>query len=383
MKILHTSDWHLGHSIYGYDRTKEQRRMLEQMVEIVTDEQPDVMVVSGDVFHTAQPSSAAQTMFANALVEIHKACPEMPIVVTAGNHDSGAKLEIFRTPWRALNVFAQGSLDRENPSSHIVEVVGKGYVVAMPYVFERNMPEGFVQNLLDEVDLRNSEGLPVVLMAHTTVVGCDFTGHDRASEATVGGIDSVDIDQLGDGYDYLALGHIHHAQFVHTGMHNVRYSGTPLAVGFDENYPHTVSIIEIAAHGARPEVREVEIDNPHPLVTLPTTGFGTWNDVLQLLRDYPDDIESYIRLNVEVEDYLPTTANAEAEAAVGEKSCRFCHINTHRTDKATAAATEMSVDEFQAEDPLEIARKYAKDTDSAFDDEMQDLFAQVMSQLNQ
>ena len=91
MKILHTSDWHLGHTLYNYDRTEEQLSMLQQIEDIVHNEQPDVFLLCGDVYHTSQPSASVQTMFTDALVQIHHACPSMTIVVTAGNHDSGTK----------------------------------------------------------------------------------------------------------------------------------------------------------------------------------------------------------------------------------------------------------------------------------------------------
>ena len=155
MKILHTSDWHLGHVLYGYDRTEEQQAMLEQMAGIVEQQKPDVFLLCGDVFHTSQPSNAVQTMLSEGLVKIHEACPQMVIVMTAGNHDSGSKHEIFRTPWRALNVYAIGRLEKEKPEEHIIEVPGKGYIIAVPYVNEMNLPEGFFQQLLDKVAERN------------------------------------------------------------------------------------------------------------------------------------------------------------------------------------------------------------------------------------
>ena len=112
MKILHTSDWHLGHTLYNYDRTEEQRAMLEQMVSIVEEQKPDVFLLCGDVYHTPQPSAAVQTMLSDGLVRIHEANPQMTIVMTAGNHDSGTKHEIFQTPWKALKVYAIGQLGK-------------------------------------------------------------------------------------------------------------------------------------------------------------------------------------------------------------------------------------------------------------------------------
>lgn len=402
MKILHTSDWHLGHTLYNYDRTEEQVAMLEQMVEIVREEQPDVFLLCGDVFHTSQPSAAVQTLFTNALVEIHDANPTMTIVITAGNHDSGTRHEIFRTPWMALKVhmIGRGPTRNEEPSAtweeeYIIEVAGKGYIVAVPYANERNIPEGFFQQLLDAVAARNQEGLPVVMMAHTTIKGCDFKGHDpllrpgatQDDEFMVGGIDALDIKQMGEGYDYLALGHIHHEQFVHTDManghHRVRYSGTPQAVSFDENYAHSVSIVEIERHGEQPKVQKIEVANPRPLVTLPTEGLATWDEAKTLLAAFPNDIPAYIRLNVEIEDFLPVEANAEATTLTEGKLCRFCHINARRKAVQRAETKVLTVQEFQSEAPMDIARRYAEDLGITFDEEMIDLFDEVLEMIEE
>lgn len=381
MKILHTSDWHLGHTLYNYDRTEEQMVMLLQMVNIVKEEQPDVFLLCGDVYHTPQPSAAVQTMFTNALVQIRDANPGMTIVITAGNHDSGSKHDIFRTPWKALKVYTIGCIDASQKEELVVEVPGKGYIIAVPYVNERNMPKGFFQELLDIVEERNADNLPVVMMAHTTVRGCDFAGHDNASEYAVGGIDSYDLDEMGTGYDYLALGHIHHGQFIHSGKHNVRYCGTPIPVSFDERYMHSVSIVEIAEHGEKPTIKEIEI-NPHrPLVTLPAEGVATWEDAKTLLENYPNDIDAYIRLNVEVDDFLPVEANAEAQMICEEKKCKFCVINSQRLKRSRREAKIMSVQEFKTENPIGIAERYAEDLGKTFDSEMKELFNEALAAL--
>lgn len=382
MKFLHTSDWHLGHTLYNYDRTVEQRDMLTQIREIVERHKPDLFLLCGDVYHTSQPSAAVQKLFSDAITEIHNANPDMTIVVTAGNHDSGSRHEIFRTPWQSMGVHCIGTVKPDTPDDHIIEIPGKGFVVAVPYCHERNLPEGFFQTLLDRAAELNSCDLPVVMTAHTTVAGCDFSGHDHATDLMVGGIDTLDISQLGDGYDYLALGHIHHAQSVHTGKHNVRYSGTPLPVSFDENYPHSVSIVEIGAHGARPQVETIDISNPRPLVTLPAEGFADWEDAKRMLSEFPDDIPAYIRLNVAAADFLPVDALAEATAAAEGKVCRLCHINVRRKASAQSDREILTVQEFQAADPLDIARRYAEECDITLDDDICRLFSEVARMVN-
>lgn len=384
MKILHTSDWHLGHSLYGYDRREEQESMLCQIEEMIRREDPDLLLVSGDVFDSAQPSSWAQTLLYDALMKIHEASPGMTVVITAGNHDSATRHEVFRTPMQTFGVHLIGLLSREAPatSGHIIEIPGKGYVVALPYAHERNIPEGLVQGLLDEVERRNREGLPVVLSAHTTVCGSDVTGHTDVRDGYVGGIEGIEVDRLGTGYDYLALGHIHHAQFVHTGRHNVRYSGTPIAVSFDESTDHTVSIVEIARHGAAPKVREVSIENPWPLVTLPATGAAPWTSVKDLFKNFPSDRQAYIRLNVEIEDFLPVGANEEAYAISQGKACRYCLINPRRKKEATHTEKKLSVEEFKDLDPVDVARRFVEESGGEFEGELEELFRIALDSVN-
>lgn len=383
MKILHTSDWHLGHTLYGYDRTKEQMSMLNQIKEIIKNEKPDAMVLSGDVYHTSQPSATVQRMFSDAIVAMCNACPTMTVVMTAGNHDSGTRHEAYHSLWRELNVYVIGNISRENPDNHIIEVPGKGWVVAVPYAYERNIPDGFFQDLLAIVGERNTDDLPVVMMAHTTVEGCNFTGHDMTGQKTIGGVDAVAHDYFGDGYDYLALGHIHKAQFIHNTEHRMRYSGTPMAVSFDEEYDHSVSLVEIDSRGATPRVTEKSIVNPRPLVSLPPEDATTWEEAKQLLKDFPNDKPAYIRLNVEVKDFLPAGANEEAHAITSNKECLFCHINTLRPERERKQGEALTVQELQEIAPIEIARRYITNLHVEFDEDMEAMFNEALEAINQ
>lgn len=375
MKILHTSDWHLGHTLYGYDRSEEQNEMLRQIEELVGEERPDALVVSGDIFHTGQPSAAVQTLFTDAVMRMHAASPDTVIVITAGNHDSASRHEITRILWQTQQVHMIGTVDKERLVSQVVDIQGKGYVVAIPYLNERSIPEGFWQSLSDGIG--NGAGLPLVLSAHLTVNGSDFSGHEDARDRTVGGIDAIDLEALGTGFDYVALGHIHRPQTLRGSDGRVRYCGTPVPVSFDECFPHTVSVVEIAAHGAKPAIREITVSNPRPLVSLPTEGFASWEKVQELAKNFPKDNPAYIRLRVEVEDILPPDAQAMARNLFAEGNARFCYLQTQRKAKPSAAPETLSVSEFRAMDPLDVARLFAGDTGMTFDDKLEGLFREA------
>lgn len=385
MKILHTSDWHLGHTLYNYDRSQEQQAFLEQLSRIVAEEKPDAMVVSGDIYHYSTPSATTQKMYTDGMLEIHRACPEMAIVVTAGNHDSSSKLEIDSNLWNHFGVKVVGNIERNqeevNLGKHIVEVRDKegelkGYIIAVPHVYPQNFPmldtetpreerqARFFQALQDEVEKINTDELPVVLMAHLSIEGSDRTGHDE----TAGGIEYIPISSMGEGYDYLALGHIHCPQDIKGNGRHARYCGTPLPVNFDETYPHSVSIIEVRRHEA-PQIRTVEIENPMPLVTLPKEAV-TFEEAIKLLEEYPDDKPAYIRLNVLIKDYLAPDCNERASGAVKGKKCKYCYIKSNREKQASDdRARHISIQEMQEMSPLEIAKLYYQEAEGEEMDE--------------
>ena len=151
MKLLHTSDWHLGHTLYNYDRVEEQQSMMSQTISIVSEQKPDLFLLCGDVYHTSQPSSAVQTMFTDFLVQLHDANPQMHIIVTAGNHDSATKHEIFRTPWRSMKVHTIGTLNKENISDHIIKIGDK--VIFQKYAGTEVKIEGNEYTILRQNDI--------------------------------------------------------------------------------------------------------------------------------------------------------------------------------------------------------------------------------------
>ena len=383
MKIIHTSDWHLGHALYNYSREEEQADMLRQMTRIVEKEKPDAFVISGDVYDTMQPSTSVQTMLADALVEIHRANPKMLTVCIAGNHDSGSRHTIYRTPWKALNVEMVGNISRDSRlEDYIFKVEGKGYIVAVPFAADRFMPEDVYVRLLEMVDEMNrEEQLPVFLSAHLAVARCDYRGHDMSTDENIGGLGCQELSIFGEGYDYIALGHIHKYQKLDTDG-RIFYCGTPIAMSFDEVYRgnrHCVMLVECDRHGAIPQVTPLEINNPRPLVNIPQEGFAEWEEVKREFMNYPDDIPSYIRLNVEVENYLTSGANDEAGAIASTKACRFCLINAKRKESIQKENERrvFTTSEFKQLDTTDVARMWIESKGVTFDDEMRQIIEEV------
>ena len=142
MKAIHTSDWHLGQLFYGVDRTEEHLWFLARLVDVVKEERPDVLIVSGDIYDNVAPTLAAQRLYNRMLLELHAALPAMKIVVTAGNHDSSSRLDLHSELWDVFDVKVVGGIAKDGDSvdydRHIVEIAGVGYIIAVPYVYAAN-----------------------------------------------------------------------------------------------------------------------------------------------------------------------------------------------------------------------------------------------------
>lgn len=395
MKILHTSDWHLGATLYGHDRSVDQAYMLHQIADIVSAEQPDAVLVSGDVFDNGTPTAASQAMLAEGLMNIlDRGKGDMRVILTSGNHDSPSRHVANSTVYERVRVHTVGSSRITSESAVadlynelVITLPGKGVVVAVPYINERNLPKEFYKLLLEEVKINNTAGLPVVMMAHLTVADSLFTGHDSSDDRIVGGIESVTLEGLGEGYDYLALGHIHCPQQWTHGKATVRYCGTPCAVSFSEEYEHSVTIAEVAAGNC--EVRTVPLVANHPLVTIGGAA-GLSEDELKaaLVRECSADGDfsippgAYLRFNLALEEgqlYPDTFAADHLADACRTCGVVFCNLNPVRA-VATSGVGEirqLTVNEMRNMSPEALVEEYAAKRGCVWTAELQALLAEA------
>ena len=376
MKILHTSDWHLGHTLHDHDREEEQRDFLSQLVAIIGEECPDAMVVCGDIFDRPQPPLWARELYTETLLQIHDSYPAIQIVVTAGNHDSKSMLQLEGKVWERLNIRVVGQVERNadgsvNLGRHIVPVKDSngtplGFIIAVPHIYESAFPvlseevpneqrqQHFYQALLDETARQNPQGVPVVLTAHTAVSGSNFAGHDFSNY--IGGIDTVGQDTFGTGYDYLALGHIHQPQTLSGNGPAARYCGTPLTLHFDEHGNHGVTIVNLEK-GQKPDIEHITIKNCRPLLTIPNEA-APFNKVLAAIEELPNDESSYLRLHVLLNGPLPPNYIVSIQQALREKKAQYCCIKTEIPEQKenTKNPTSHAFDPDNMPTPLELAK---------------------------
>ena len=390
MKIIHTSDWHLGQNFFNYDRSDDHESMIRQLIDLVQTEEPDALVIAGDIFDVATPITTVQKRFAESVVKIHDARPSMTIVCISGNHDSASRHEIHQTPWEALNVQMIGKANMTEMDENIISINGKGWIVAVPYTNERFLNDEFYSRLEATIKEKTAEELPIVYVGHAAITGCDHTGHDIMNGRFVGGIEYTGLDELGTVYDYIALGHIHKAQTFGNGR--ARYCGTPLPVSFDEvrsGYEHSFSIVEIEAHGSVPSIRTVDVECPHPLVSIPSEGHAPWKDVIAELKKFPSDIEAYIRLNVLLKEseQMPFDKDRQIEEAMAGKAARYAVTNPTREslvseERRQNAMNAITVEELQKLDPITVLKGYAERLGYTFSDKFQEMFDTVYKNIN-
>ncbi len=362
MKLLHTSDWHLGQQFFNYSRIEEHRYFLCQLADIVEREQPDIMVVSGDIYHVSNPSAEAVQLFVDGLLDVTSRNKRMRTFITAGNHDSALRLESDKSLWKRNNVTISGIFPRNEdatlaPEKFIHKVDGVAYIVAVPFVNPRFVDYADCFSKIDDaVEKLNEEGLPVVYMAHVGVGASDAL---PSGEIGIGGVDLVPLSSFGRQYDYLALGHIHKPMFLGGSDGRARYCGTPLAVSFDEIHGHGIDIVEIE-HGQKPQVHTIEIEQQRNVLTIPAEP-TPFNLAIEALRNLPSECTDYVCLNVLVDESLGSGAQAMAGDAVSDKRCRFCKLLTTfpKTEQQERRPT-MTLSEFREVAPIDIAKSEFK-----------------------
>ena len=375
MKILHTSDWHLGQSFYNFNREEEFREFFCQLRTIIKKEQPDAMLVSGDIFDVATPSNAIVTMYNKELLRIQQENEGLQTIITAGNHDSPSRLASAGILWKEFGVTVIGTPVRKKGEIDMQQMIVpiyenrqiSGWVLAVPYMHSSSYPatendcyservRAFYNRLFNIANEMRTSGQPIIAMGHLTMTNSDLTGHDIA----IGNMDTVPVDIWDDGIAYVALGHIHHAQ--HIGADNVRYSGSVLPMSFDENYPHSVAMVEFEKERMS-TVRKIEINPPIAICTIPEKP-APFEEVKEVLSNYPDDKPAYLRANILSEGVMPTDMFEEANSCLKDKTkLRLCRLLQVRKQQETSEEDDNmihSLDELRKISPIEVAKRSYK-----------------------
>lgn len=257
MRILHTSDWHLGRQFHGLSLDEDHDHILVQILAVIDDERPDVVIIAGDVFDRANPPQSAITRLSQFLTTV-RAASDAAIVIIAGNHDSAAQIGAMGVLADGGTAIVRGPLDEDERPLVVSDAHGPVAISALPFAFEYaarlcfdddgiGCPADVIRAQLASARKHVAEGMRWVVVAHAFVDGAATSESERPLTRMVGGIETVSAAAF-EGAHYVALGHLHRPQPV--GLDHIRYSGAPLAFGFDEEgQQKSVSLIDLAADG--------------------------------------------------------------------------------------------------------------------------------------
>ena len=274
MKILATSDWHLGNLFHGNDRLPEHKHFLQWLLVQIAEQKPDALLVAGDIFDNGNPSAAAQTVYYEFLADATHLCPNMQIIITAGNHDSANRLEAPRPLLARYHVEIRGNIrkiwqqgeseDNDKTGGHwlysfddlIIPVSNEDgeevIILAVPFlrsdVVQNACYSQGVNAFLRELTAKARQKYPdrkCIMMAHMYAKGSDIAKQDASEKIIIGGQEEVDLEGWNDHPDYMTCGHIHKRQHI-WNTNWARYTGSILPMSFAEkDYTHGIDLITI------------------------------------------------------------------------------------------------------------------------------------------
>ena len=308
MRILHTSDWHIGHRLYERRRIEEHRQFLDWLLTTLQENAVDVLLVAGDIFDTALPSSEATDLYYQFLFQLYDET-HAHAVITAGNHDSPTRLAAPREFLRMGRIHVVGlasepaecvlSLPSENPSVAIAAVpyLSESELSHISFETEPERAERYRERLkvfYRQCVERMPPGVPKILMGHLFVHGGEESGSERNIQ--IGGATAMQISDFPDDVAYIALGHLHRPHGISGASYPVQYAGSPLPLRFNEaNYSKKVYLLDVPASGDV-WVEEIEV----PIFKELRTVAGNLDEV-GLMAMSPEWDGTYIQVQLKLE----------------------------------------------------------------------------------
>ena len=374
MRFLHTSDWHLGHKLFGIDRVAEHRRFLQWLRTQVREHNIDVVLIAGDIFDSANPPAAAQEMWYDFLAGLTHDEVGCQIVAIGGNHDSAARVDAPAPLVRALDIAVVGGRARADrllrPAEMVVPVFDrsrqeKGWVAAVPFLRPSDVPllqeieseseqewplalgmKQLYHQIWQEIAAQAQPEQPVIAMGHCFLAGGAVS---ELSERRIfgGNQHAISAELFADDWSYVALGHLHRAQKV--SRESLRYCGSPIALALDErDYVHQVVIVETKGR----EVVTLDV-LPVPravaLPRVPARGALSVDDALAAVSQLPA-VESkgdlpapFLEVVVQLTQPEPQL-RAKLEAVLADKGYFLARVAISREAAQAGDTNELSVD---------------------------------------
>ena len=413
IRILHTADWHLGQTFFGYDRVEEHTHFLQWLVRELKENKIDVLLIAGDIFDVSNPSAASQHMFYRFIRQVTEENPKLQLVVVAGNHDSAARLEAplpllqeMRTEIRGIVRRHEGEIDYDHLIVELKNSEGEveALCLAVPFLRQGDYPvvttdgnpyaEGVKElyaRLQERALQRRKDGQALVAVGHLQATGSEIAERDFSERTIIGGLECVSPDTFTEQIAYTALGHIHKSQRV-SGRENVRYAGSPLPMSFAEREYHHGVVIVTLAEGWAVEIEKREYVPLVGLLSVPRGKAATPEEVLEELAHLPlasEEAEGeqterslhfpYLEIKVLLTEPEPMLRQ-QIEEAIADKAVRLARIvSVYRQAEENTLEEEVLAAGLQEMNPLQIVKATFENTyQSEMPEELERLFQQAM-----
>ena len=311
MKILHTSDWHLGRQLYNQKRTAEFEAFLNWLIQTIEEQNIDTLLVAGDVFDTTTPSAFTQEMYYDFLHKASNTCCQN-IVLIGGNHDSAMLLNAPKQLLKSMNIHVVGEMC-EKPEDELITIYSKdkkpqAIVCAVPFLRDKDVRLVKPYESIDEKVAQLVEGitahyeevaklsverirqlehkLPVIAMGHLFTTADRSNSGDGVRELYVGTLAHISGERFSNIFDYVALGHLHIAQKV-GGEEHKRYSGSPIPMGFNEAL-QTKKVVIVEFENGERSISQIEVPCFKKLARITGSAFAIREQVSNLVSEQTD-----------------------------------------------------------------------------------------------
>ena len=369
MRLIHTSDWHLGHMLKGeVSREYEHAAFLAWLLETCVREAADALVITGDVFDSATPPASAERMWFEVLAALRRARPALDIVAIAGNHDSPARLGAASSVLRELGVHVVGGLPRHDDGSLDLDRIlipvagGRGLIAAVPFLRPVDVAgdvgdplTAIYGEVIDAARARRRPDQALIVTGHLYVAGAD-TQYLSERRVSIGGQESAPLRLFPDDIDYVALGHIHRGQRV--GRPSIRYAGAPIALSLDEaDYKHQIVAIDFRA-GRLHDLRTLPVPRVVEIVRVPRRGSAPLDEVVSELARLPllvpgDPARPFLEVVVALARPEPRLRQV-IEAVLDGKRPRLIRLGTEATGDGGALGDRVALQRLAELDPREV-----------------------------
>ena len=373
MRFLHLSDLHLGKRVNEFSMLEDQAYILKEILNIIDEQKVEAVLIAGDIYDKVIPSAEAVRLLDDFLTRI--AARELPVFLISGNHDSAERVAFGSRLMSSRQIYLSPVFESDVEPITISDRYGEIHIYMLPFVkpslVKRVYPEeeiityqdavnAAVQHMQIDTDKRN------ILLAHQFVTGaarCD------SEELSVGGLDDV-AASIFDGFDYVALGHLHGPQKI--GKETVRYSGTPLKYSFSEANQKKAAVIVDVEEKGKINIQQIPLVPKHDMREIR----GTYMEVTAL--DFYKDMKT--------DDYLYITLTDEEDIpdAIGKLRTIYPNIMKLSYDnlRTRAAVTVRGTAEVEEKSPMELLKEfYELQNNQPMTDEQEEIARGMMEEI--